>query len=944
MGMLSLRHGDHCPVTTEARGRWYSGEPFLQSVPENMAENDASTVTDAGPTGWRFANVELNLATLELRVDGRPTALERKPLEILRTLLEHAGEVVTKDELIETVWAGRIISDATLTKAVAKLRAAIGDDAQKLLRTVYGYGYRLVAPVEPMVQNSAGQPTLAFEPGQAVTGRPNFLLQARLGAGAAAEVWLAEHAKTRESRVFKFARDAGQLGHLKREVAVYRLLRSVLGKGRQIVEILDWNFEDPPFFIELEHVPGGSLHDQAEVLSTWPRERRLMLIAEIAETLATAHELGVLHKDLKPANILLDTGRDDEVRPRLADFGSATLLSPNRLDDYGISRLGRSILAGEHPTAGGTPLYLAPEVIAGELPTARADIYALGVMLYQLIVGDLQRPLAPGWEEDVDDILLREDIAAAASGRPDNRLGDARELAERLRSLETRRNERAAAEQLRANAARAEAAVARVRARRPWVVGLAGSLVAGLALSTWQWQEAVGARAAAEREAAQAAAVNTFLTEDLLAAANPMRASGHDVSVRELLDRAAEALGRDAALEPAVEAAIRVSLGRSFYSFGEHQDAELHLRRAHELSRDQHGALADATLEAGWRHARVLAALGRVEEVETLIEPIVAARRTRLGVDHPDVLKVEAVLGDAARYAGQWQRAIDLYELVVARLDALEAPRYELVETLREGLLRSYHDAERLGGARALVDLHIDGQRQHYGEESAEAAIAELYLAGLYRQTGQFEAAEGVYLDVLEQLQRRLGPDHSMTVNVHHMLAMHHIRRGSAGEAIPHARRSYEHRRDTLGSRHAMTLAALNNLAVALREVGEFEASLRKQEIGLATARELFGPQHPTTLILTHNKGMTRLQAGETEEARPLLLTAMENGNRSDELDGLWQGHFAWGVGRLLLAEQRIDEARERFEHALWLYERRSPEGDQAAMRVRESLAALPEG
>ena len=92
----------------------------------------------------------------------------------------------------------------------------------------------------------------------------------------------------------------------------------------------------------------------------------------------------------------------------------------------------------------GTRLYMAPELLEGKRPTLQADVYALGVMLYQLVVGDLTHALAPGWQLDVDDQLLAEDIAAAVDGHPERRLGNALRLAERLRTLEQRRQQRAA--------------------------------------------------------------------------------------------------------------------------------------------------------------------------------------------------------------------------------------------------------------------------------------------------------------------------------------------------------------------------------------------------------------------------------------------------------------------------------------------------------------------
>ena len=121
-------------------------------------------------------------------------------------------------------------------------------------------------------------------------------------------------------------------------------------------------------------------------------------------------------------------------------------------------------------------MYLAPEVLSGQPPKATADVYSLGVMLYQTVVGDFRRPLAPGWEAAVDDPLLREDIADAACGDPARRLKTAAELAERLTNLNSRRAEREQQSQAEKRRQLAERKRARVRARIPWVL-LAAVLV-----------------------------------------------------------------------------------------------------------------------------------------------------------------------------------------------------------------------------------------------------------------------------------------------------------------------------------------------------------------------------------------------------------------------------------------------------------------------------------
>ena len=164
------------------------------------------------------------------------------------------------------------------------------------------------------------------------------------------------------------------------------------------------------------------------------------MVANIAQTVAAAHAAGVLHKDLKPSNILVTAAADGTRCIKLADFGSASLVEPSRLEALGITSLGLTqpgVVSNASIT--GTLAYLAPEVLSGNPPTALTDVYALGVILYQTVIGDFGKPLSLGWEEHVEDPLIREDIAAAACGDPARRLKSAAELAERMRTLEERR-------------------------------------------------------------------------------------------------------------------------------------------------------------------------------------------------------------------------------------------------------------------------------------------------------------------------------------------------------------------------------------------------------------------------------------------------------------------------------------------------------------------------
>jgi len=385
--------------------------------------------------------------------EGRAEGLARETVERLCTLAE--------------------ANQALLTRAAFDLsrRSAKGDDAldERVVWLAHG-PYRmqgLEEPVETFEVGLQGISRLAAPPGDAkarravvageeetlgwrpaaglgVPGRPHWVLGERLGAGGFGEVWLAEHGKTGEKRVFKFCFDAERLRGLKREVTLFRLLKDALGERDDIVRVLDWSFEDPPYFLESEYTAGGSLADWAEGkggIGAIPLGVRLELMAQTAQALGAAHSVGVLHKDIKPSNVLVSEPPGGAPRAQLTDFGIGLVQDRSLLLGRNFTVAGFTELSATAERAG-TRLYMAPELLEGKPATALADVYALGVLLYQVVTGDLTRALAPGWERDVEDDLLREDVAWCVEGRPERRLGTAQQLADRLRRLEERHAQR----------------------------------------------------------------------------------------------------------------------------------------------------------------------------------------------------------------------------------------------------------------------------------------------------------------------------------------------------------------------------------------------------------------------------------------------------------------------------------------------------------------------
>ncbi len=493
----------------------------------------------------------------------------------------------------------------------------------------------------------AGDAILGWRPGPGVEvpGRAGWLLERRLGEGGFGEVWLARRDGEPEPRVFKFCFDAGRLRTLRREAALLGLLREALGRRRDIATIHGWSLEDPPFYLEMEYADGGDLGHWLEERGpeAVPLEDRVAMAASVAEALGAAHSVGVLHMDVKPSNVLV-WERHDGGPPRVAltDFGIGALADPGA-----VERLRLTVTELEQTTgaSAGTLAYMAPELFEGADPSIRTDIYALGVLTYQLVVGNFRRPMAPGWDRLVGDELLREDIAAMVAGDPKVRIGDAGEVARRLRALEQRREARRREREAEEAARRAEAELARVRRRRR-VLGFAMAILTVFTLSVgWQAWRAERARRRAERAAVEAREVSSFL-EQLFQVADPSGRQGATVTARELLDRGARRIRRELAGQPLTRARVERTVGRVYMRLGLLQRAEPLLVSAQSTIASQLGEdapeLAGALVDLGELRTRQ----GRYHEAEALLRR--AERLARGGEDVRRVLEARAALYQAA--------------------------------------------------------------------------------------------------------------------------------------------------------------------------------------------------------------------------------------------------------------------------------------------------------
>ncbi len=728
---------------------------------------------------WRFGDCEFDELRRDLRVRGGPVELESKPLEVLVQLLHHAGEVVTKEELLESVWPGLMVVDGSLATAVSKLRKAIGDEEQVTILTVPRVGYRLAVPAQSKALAGGVWAELGLKAGGNVPGREHWRLTRQLDFSGSSEVWVAENPKTHEVRVFKFAADGGQFRGLKREVTLARFLRESLGERPDFVRVLEWNFDEPPFFLESEF-GGANLAEWAENqggLDKVPREVRLRLLADVAKAVAAAHDVGVLHKDLKPANVLIAPAADGKTsnwqashpKIKVADFGSGTMAEPSRLSALGITNLGFTQTATQESTLTGTLAYLAPEVLAGYSPTASADVYALGVMLFQLMVGDFRKPLSPGWEAEIDDMLLREDIAEAACGDPARRLNSAAELAERLENLEDRRVKRNQLKMAEERALLAERRLSESRARRPWIVIAAAVLLIGLGASLVLYRRASRERDNATRQTQIADSVNRFLANDLLGRSNPFKSGKADESLLDAVKQASPGIDRQFANEPQVAARLHHAIARALDLRTDYQDARLEYDRAAALFSQSEGALSQDAMLAQLQRA-ALEARSYQGGTLALAKSIVAEQESRIAklpAPRGDLLvwlsnargMIALIANDAQSAKDNFQAASDKAATVPA-ID--ENSRLALKQRLAFSNIRLGNGAE---AERLFRDL-ISAYSRSSGPESADVLRVRLNLAQAFMIQNKNAEAVDETNQIYPAFVAKLGRDHELTMQL----------------------------------------------------------------------------------------------------------------------------------------------------------------------------------
>ena len=687
-----------------------------------------------------------------------------------------------------------------------------------------------------------------------------YKLLEELGSGGMGVVYKAEQIKPVKRnvalKIIKLGMDTKQV------VARFETERQALAvmDHPNIAKVFDGGTTETgrPYFV-MEIVRGLPITEYCDKHKLTTRER-LELLTHVCQAIQHAHQKGVIHRDLKPSNILVMVQEDKPV-PKIIDFGIAKAIE---------HRLTERTLFTEQGQLIGTPEYMSPEQaeMSGLDVDTRTDIYSLGVILYELLVGVL--PFDPETLRSASfgeiQRIIREKEPPKASTRlstlgdtqtsiAEHRKADPSSLRKELKGDLDWITMRAMAKdrtQRYASASELEADIERYIRHEPVVagppstiyrirkyikrhkVGVAAAALVILAIligitgTSIGLFKAVRAEKRARMEAETAQQVSDFLVE-LFKVSDPSEARGNTVTAREILDKGADKIDRELKDEPLVRARLMNTMGEVYHSLGLYNDAQ-------------------ALLEKG-----------------------LAIREQSLDHVDPAVAESLTALGNLFWRKGNYERARSLHERALEIRKEVFGPEHRTVASSLNNLANLLSDSGDYEGAKPLYERAVEIWEKTSGSDDTDLAIALNGLGLLLYEMGDYDEARPLYERSLAIYEKILGAEHPDLTNPLMNLGMLLRAIGEYEKARSHYERSLAIEEKTFGPEHPHIATTLSNLAILHATTANFEAARPLFERVLAINEKALGPEHPKVGSDVTNLGIINAQMGDFKTARPLL-------------------------------------------------------------------------
>jgi serine/threonine-protein kinase len=805
----------------------------------------------------------------------------------------------------------------------------------------------------PSLLAAVSRPDQPAVPTGTVIGR--YRVVRELAHGGMGAVYLAERAdgQFEQQVALKLIRGGLDSGEVQRRFLSERQILARLNHPN-IARLLDGGIaaEGRPWFA-MELVDGSPL-------LTWCDDRklalgeRLRIFEAVCEAVRYAHQNLVVHRDLKPSNILVTA----EGRVKLLDFGIAKVL------EGGAAGQGDGAVETRTELRILTPEYAAPEQVRGEPVTTATDVYALGVVLYELLSGqrlhrferhtaaEIERVVCETETEPPSAAAMHDVAASAARGTDPGRLrrllrGDLDTIVlTALQKDPARRYASAEAllEDLRRHAgglpikARPESKAYRLgKFVRRHAVGVATAaalllaLLAGLGGTLWQAR-------AASREAARALAVKDFLV-GLFQESDPAQARGRNITADELLARGVQRLDTALTRDPALQSELLGELGKIHRELGLFERADSLLDRSARLARAAHGERSGAYAARLNDWATVLRRTGDLARAESLGRRALLLSRAAYGEDDLRVAESAMELANTLAARGEVEPAESLYRAALAIGVRRYGPDHLEIAPDLENLGALLHEGKGdFSGADSAYRAALAIFERHLDPDHPKVLNLRGNIAANLGEQGRLDEEETLARELVGRYRRIHPGGHPDLAWALHLLGDAVAGQGRLTEAESLETEALALRRRFFGDEHHETMYSVNNLAIVRYRAGRLapaESSFREAH---ALFRKVLGADHPTTTTALNNLGAVLSEEGKYAEAEPVLKEALrlrraKLGDSSSEAAITLRN-----LGVLLNRRRRPNEAERAFREALGIYRAKLPAGH---FRTAEALAGL---
>jgi non-specific serine/threonine protein kinase/serine/threonine-protein kinase len=817
-------------------------------------------------------------------------------------------------------------------------------------------------------------PTEGFGPGSG--GYPisvaNYRVRQLVAAGGMGEVYDAEQQEPVRRRV---ALKVIKLGMDTREViARFESERQALAlmNHSNIAKVFDGGITEQgrPFFA-MEYVRGEPITRYCDRHRLGIRDR-LELFLQVCEGVQHAHQKGIIHRDLKPSNVLV-TVQDEKPMPKIIDFGVAKATSQPLTDKTMFTAHGALI---------GTPEYMSPEqaeMTRLDIDT-RTDVYSLGVLLYELLVGalpfDSKELRKAGFEE------LRRKIREEDPSKPSTRISTLAKkgtevakgrnrgfdvLAKQLRgdldwitmkALEKDRTRRyqtvnALALDIRRHLndepVRASPPSATYRARKfvrrhkgavTAAVLVVVALLAGITGTTVGLLRALRAEQKAYEEAETARQVSEFLV-DLFRVSDPSEAQGNSITAREILDKGAERITRELGGQPLTKASLMDTMGTVYHHLGLYEEAETLLEQAVETREDLLGGDTLEVAESLNNLAELYRRQGSYEQAQELARRALAIREAALGTDDPKLAESLTTLAWSLGDQGRHEEAGPLFERALALREANLDPLDPEVAGSQSDLGVSYWRRGDFAAAEPLLKQSLNAYTRTLGPDDYRIRKALNNLAVLYWTRGRHAEAEELYERSLSIRERALGSDHPDVASTLNNLALIYDAQEKYAEAEPLLVRAIGIWESTLGGDHDLTAMAIGNLAWIHYRQGEFDEAEPLYARALAIYERGVGPDHTSVAILLRDQSRLYIDQAQYSRAEELLTRAASIWEKASGPDHPDVADCLDTIADLYTLQGKMEAAEPLYQRALAIRREKLGPDDPAVAETISGYAEL---